>query len=127
VDEFLETDQAGQVVTANVAVDAQQLAAIARHLARAHGWRRPPPSRVTLAHVVRHLPRVRAALQGLGFEGGALPRRRPRRLYQSTWADLLAASEECGIPAANLLRACTRVELEASGIAPMAPGDHESS
>jgi hypothetical protein len=108
--EFLE-NRDDPVVAPNVAVDSQLLDEIAARLARAHGWRRSPPSRVVFDQVARHLPAILAGLRRLGFEGGGeLPRRRPRRMYRSTWNALLAASEASGIPASNLLRACTRFE-----------------
>jgi hypothetical protein len=52
------------------------------------------------------LDKLILGLHQLGFRGGKIGKRRPRRVKESTWNALQAASIKCGIPASALLRAC---------------------
>jgi hypothetical protein len=115
-DGFREVASWDATVAPNLAVDGRQLDQIAIRLWRQRGKR--PTSRAVFDHVVRnHLPTLVGELRELGFLGGELPRRRPRRMAQSTWNALLAASAECGLAASDLLRALVRFELEAGSSA----------
>jgi hypothetical protein len=54
----------------------------------------------------QHLADLIDGLHRLGFRGGKIGKRRPRRVKQSMWDALQSASNETGIPASALLRAC---------------------
>ena len=68
-------------------------------------------SRVGIAQSVNTwLPVLVKNLVALGFRGGSLGRRKPRRLYRESWERLCAATERTGIAAPMLLRACMQSE-----------------
>jgi hypothetical protein len=58
--------------------------------------------------VDQHLLDLVGGLHQLGFRGGKIGKRRPRRIKQADWNALQAASNETGLPASTLLRACLR-------------------
>jgi hypothetical protein len=53
-----------------------------------------------------YLPRLVTGLRVLGFTGEEIGPRRPRQVNAADWDALLRASEETGLPASELLRAC---------------------
>jgi hypothetical protein len=96
-----------KVPTTAVALGLDQglIAAVAAQYEQAHGA--PATTRETINYgIVQHLDDLVAGLHRLGFRGGKIGKRRPRRINQADWDRLQAASAATGLPASTLLRAC---------------------
>jgi hypothetical protein len=67
----------------------------------------PATARETIRFAVdEHLSDLVEGLHRLGFRGGEIGKRRPRRIRKADWDRLQEASDATGIAASALLRAC---------------------
>jgi hypothetical protein len=68
---------------------------------------KPATAREVISYAVgERLPGLVEELRRLGFRGGRIGKRRPRRIKRADWSALQAASDASGLPASTLLRAC---------------------